>query len=259
VYIGAPFDSTYVPQAGSVDHLVNQSRVYGVTTSTVANPALIPGNSIRVNDIVVVVPDVPNNTVAGLAAAINAAGIPNVTAATTTDLIFTGDGETQSFNIGNLYSDAASYTPVVLVNNNLQTLNTNYTYNPNTEQISFLIAPAPASTIRVVSGRITVSVINSAAATPQNMLTVLPNSGPAFATLGFNTFVLTQQIVSPAPSVYAQFGASISVDSSAANLIIGAPNGNVNEPTTFDAGRTYFDERSTTVFNPVLNAGVAYT
>jgi hypothetical protein len=259
VYVGAPFDSTYIPQAGSVDHQVNQSRVYGVTTSTVANPALIPGNSIRVNDIVVVVPDVPNNTAAGLTAAINAAGIPNVTAATTTDLIFTGDGETQSFNIGNLYSDAASYTPVVYINNNLQTLNTNYTYNPSTEQISFLIAPAPASTIRVVSGRITISVINSAAATPQNMLTVLPNSGTAFATLGFNTFVLTQQIVSPAPSVYAQFGASISVDSSAANLIIGAPNGNVYEPTTFDAGLTYFDERSTTVFNPVLNAGVAYT
>jgi hypothetical protein len=261
VYIGAPFDSTLIPQAGSVDHWVNQSRVYGVITSTVANPVLLSGSTFRINDIVVRIPDAPLNTVAGLAEEINNSLIPNVTAATTADLFFAGDGITQSFNIGNLYLAASAYTPVVYLNNNLQTLNAAYTYNPSTEQINFMIAPPALSTIQVVSGRITISVINSTSAMPQNMLTVLPNSGtaPAFENLGFTTFVFTQQITSPAPAVYAQFGASVSVDSSATNLIVGAPNGNVYQPTTFDAGLTYFDERSTTIFNPVPNSGVAYT
>jgi hypothetical protein len=42
VYTGAPLDSSAagVPQAGLVQRQVNQSRVYGITTSTVANPAL---------------------------------------------------------------------------------------------------------------------------------------------------------------------------------------------------------------------------
>jgi hypothetical protein len=33
IYIGAPLDGTVLTQAGSVDRRVNQSRIYGVTTS----------------------------------------------------------------------------------------------------------------------------------------------------------------------------------------------------------------------------------
>ena len=72
LYVGAPHNSNgTLVQDGSVERNVNQSRLYGVTVSTVANPTLVAGTSIRVNDITVVVPDSPNNTVAGLAAAIS--------------------------------------------------------------------------------------------------------------------------------------------------------------------------------------------
>jgi hypothetical protein len=80
VYVGSPTDSTVLPQAGSVERRVNQSRLYGVTSS-VANTSLTAGDTIRINNQLVTVPLAPNNTVAGLSTVINASGIPNVTSA----------------------------------------------------------------------------------------------------------------------------------------------------------------------------------
>ena len=268
LYIGAPFDSyaTGIIQAGMVQRQVNQSRIYGITTSTLANPELTQGDTIRINEIEVSVPSAPDNTVAGLVDAINAAGIPNAIASTTTDVYLFGDGVTQLFDIGNIYSSASTYTTVVYVDDVLQTVNVNYTYNNTTQQIAFVTAPTLGATILVVSGRMTVNVINSAAAVAFNKLTVLPGVaaddstiGSAFYDLGFTTYAYTQTIVSPNSTDYAHFGQSVKINSTSVNLVVGAPNGNVYEPTTFDDGQTYFDERSTTFFTTVLNSGVAYT
>jgi hypothetical protein len=262
VYTGAPFDSfaTGVVQAGQVQRQVNQSRIYGVTTGTVANPTLTAGDTIRINLQQVAVPNAPDNTVAGLAEAINASGIPNVQAIASPNLQFVGDGSTQIFDIGTAYSSAASYTSVVLVDDVAQTLNVNYTYNNSTEQIIFVTAPASGSQIVVVTGKLTVGVINAQAAKEFTKLTVLPGlSGTAFTDLGFVTYVYTQTIVSPNPTDYANFGASLSINTGAVNLVVGSPNGDVYEPTTFDAGKTIFDDRSTTFFGYIENSGVVYT
>jgi hypothetical protein len=262
VYVGAPFDyyATGVVQAGMVQRQVNQSRIYGVTTSTVANPTLTPGQTIRINLQPITIPSAPNNTIAGLVNAINNSGIPNVAATASPDVILTGDGNTQIFDIGNIYSGASSYTTVVYVDNVLQTAGVDYTYNNVEQQISFLTAPATGAHILVVSGRLTVSVINVEAAAEFNKLSVLPGTtGTAFDDLGFTTYAYTQTIVSPNPTNYAQFGTSVSVNTGAVNLVVGSPNGDVYEPTTFDGGKTYFDEHSTTFFGYVTNSGVVYT
>ena len=260
VYTGAPltYNDASLPQTGLVQRQVNQSRIYGVTTSTVANPTLTVGDTLRINDSLVTVP--ADNTVAGLVTAINSSGIPNVVATLVPNVELVGDGTTKIFDIGNIYSSAGSYTPKVYIGTVLQTLNSAYTYNNSTQQISFVSTPAAGAIITVVAGRLTISVINAVAAVEYDMLTVLPGvNGTAFTDLGFTTYVYTQTIVSPNPTDYARFGSSISIDSAATNLLIGAPNGNVYEPTTFDAGQTYFDEHSTTFFNAVVNSGVVYT
>jgi hypothetical protein len=143
VYTGAPLDSfaTGVPQAGLLQRQVNQSRVYGITTSTVGNPVLTPGDTLRVNNIEVVVPDAPNNTVAGLVNAINNAGIPNVIATNSTNVNLIGDGSTKIFSIGSIYSSASSYTTVVYVDSVLQVSGVDYTYNNATQQLLFVSAP----------------------------------------------------------------------------------------------------------------------
>ena len=260
VYVGAPLDSyaAGVSQAGLVQRQVNQSRIYGITTSTVANPTLTVGDTIRINHQQVAVPT--DNTVAGLVSAINSSGIPNVIATASADVYLAGTGTTQIFDIGNIYSSASAYTTVVYLDNVLQTENSDYNYNNSTQQISFVSAPLLGSTIRVVSGRLTVSVMNVAAAAEFEKLTVLPGvTGTAFDDLGFITYLYTQTITSPNPTIKAQFGASVNVNTGAVNLVVGSPNGDVYEPTTFDAGKTYFDEHSTTVFGYINNSGVVYT
>ena len=258
MYTGAPLDSSVLPQAGSVQRNVNQSRVYGVTTTTNANPSLTVGNTLRINNMLVTVPS--DNTVSGLAEAINAANIPNVIATVSQDLEFAGNGTNKIFNIGTTYSSANSYNTVVYVDDVLQTAGVDYTYNNATQQILFVLAPGAGTVITVVTGRLTLSVKNFDSATAFNKLQVLPGTvGTAFEDLGFNTYVYTQTIVSPSPSDYARFGSSLDVDTSAVNLVVGAPNGNIYEPVIFDGGQTIFDDRSTTFFNPVFNSGVVYT
>ena len=260
VYVGAPLDSyaTGVVQSGLVQRQVNQSRVYGLTTSTVANPTLNVGDTLRINLQQVAVPT--DNTVAGLVVAINASGIPNVVATAVPDVLLTGNGSTQIFEIGNIYSSASAYTTVVYVDGVLQTENSDYTYNNSTQKIAFVTAPVLGAQIRVVTGRLTISVINFVAAEQFNKLTVLPGAtGTAFDDLGFTTYLYTQTIVSPNPTDYAQFGASVNINTGSVNLVVGSPNGDVYEPTTFDAGKTYFDERSTTFFGYIRNSGVVFT
>jgi len=263
VYSGAPLDSfaTGIPQAGLVQRQVNQSRIYGITTSTVANPALTAGDSLRINNQEVLIPSAPDNTVAGLITAINSSGIPNVRAASSRDVILQGNGTTKIFDIGNIYTSATAYTTLVYIDDVQQIEGVNYTYNNATQQLIFVSAPATGSEILVVGGRITISVINTAAAAEFNRLTVLPGltAGTAFDDIGFVTYAYTQTIVSPRATDFAQFGSSISVNTGASSLVVGSPNGDAYEPTTFDAGETYFDDRSTTFFSSVDNSGVVYT
>jgi hypothetical protein len=260
VYTGSPLASVDYPQEGQVQRNVNQSRVYGVITSEIANPNLTAGNNIRINNTLVAVPSAPDNTITGLIEAINFAAIPNVVATATPNVELNGNGITKIFDVGTVYSATSSYTTRVLVDNILQVEGVNYTYNNNTQQIIFVIAPGFGQIITVLSGRMTLNIINALAAEPGNKLTVLPGSvGTAFDDLEFETYVYTQTLRSPNPTDYANFGATLSIDSSAENLVVGAPNGEIYRPVTFDGSETYFDDRSTTFFSPVVNSGVAYT
>ena len=193
IYIGAPVDGTILLAAGSVQRNVNQARVYGTITSTNVSPTLTAGDTIRINNTPVAVPASPNNTVTGLAQAIVAAAIPNITAS-------------------------------------------------------------------AAAGLLTINIVSVAAADAFNRLTVWPGiTGTAFDDLGFNSYAYTQTITSPNPSVGANFGAAVNINTTALTLVVGSPRGDLYEAVIFDNGTTYFDDRSTTFFNDVLGSGVVYT
>jgi hypothetical protein len=84
LYVGAPQSSLQIYKGGIVERQVNQARVYGTITSTVANPTLTAGDTIRVNNIDVAVPGGSDTNLAGLAAAIRNT-VPNTTATVTAD------------------------------------------------------------------------------------------------------------------------------------------------------------------------------
>ena len=77
IYIAEPNDSLIVPEGGSVDRWINQSRLFGTITGTVTNPVLTATDSIRINNYYVTL---TGTTVDSLVTDITTADIPNITA-----------------------------------------------------------------------------------------------------------------------------------------------------------------------------------
>jgi hypothetical protein len=81
LYVGLPgWSSREYLRLGRAVREVNQSRVFGVTTSTVDDPVLTPGDTLRINNVEIAVPASPNNTISGVAQVINTTLIPNAMA-----------------------------------------------------------------------------------------------------------------------------------------------------------------------------------
>ena len=130
----------------------------------------------------------------------------------------------------------------------------------NTYSDSGVVNGIPNVHASVTNGLLTLSVVNIAAADEFSRLIVLPGTvGTAWTDLGFELYAFTQTIVSPNPNPSAHFGAAVFIDTEAVNLAVGAPQGNLYEPTTFDAGTTYFDDRSTQFFAPLIQSGAVFT
>lgn len=100
LYVGAPQSSIQVYKGGVVERQVNQARVYGTITSTVVNPVLTAGNTLRVNNTDVFVPVAPNNNIAGLAAAIEDT-VPNTTASVTNGKLTISVANPNAVPVGN--------------------------------------------------------------------------------------------------------------------------------------------------------------
>ena len=261
LYVGAPFANSPAIQSGQVEFNLNQARVYGTISSTIANPVLTPGDFIRVNSYFV---EVTGTTVEQLAADINAAAVPNAQAAVTANLEIIADGATTVFDVNTIYSSADSYTPLVLINDVVQTEGVNYTYNNTTEQITFPVAPFAYSIITVVSGRLTISAKNVQAAPALNKVQVLPGTGTIFTDLGWPVYAQLQTIVAPVQQDFANFGRELFISENTTALLVGAPNGSLIELTTFDVNAvtntsTTFDSNSTVFFDTVLQSGVVYS
>ena len=84
VYIGMPNDSTRTIQGGSVERWTNQNRLYGTITSTIANPTLTIGNTVRINNYDV---ELSGTTVADFVDNVNTQNIPNVVASQRNGLV----------------------------------------------------------------------------------------------------------------------------------------------------------------------------
>lgn len=255
LYVGAPYADYIYLQSGQVEFNINQARVYGTITSTIANPTLSAGDTLRVRNFFVTL---SGTTVESLVDDINAAAVPNAQAALTPDVELLGDGTTTVFDVGTVYSAASSYTTRVLIGDVVQTSGVDYVYNNTNQTITFTTAPTYGSVITVVSGRIVLSVKNFQASTPLNRLQVLPGTGTAFDDIGFDLYVHQQTIVSPVPQSYANFGKKLFISDNTTSLLIGAPNGAVVEFVTFDNQTTTFDAKTTIFSDSIIQSGVVY-
>jgi hypothetical protein len=233
LYVGEPQSSLQIYKGGIVERSVNQSRTYGIITSLYTyqgtqnpaadySPSFVPGmykDNGKVN----------NRTQYSFVGALTAGN---------------------TLRVNNIDVEIPASNPT------LQGL---------ADAINGLPAGIQSGVPNVLatvseSGYLTLSVKNSAAAPTGDKLQVSPGSvGTAFANLGFDTFVWTQNIVSPYPVAFAGFGSSISIDTSAVNLVVGAPRGTLYIEIVFDDGTVIFDVGSTEFFDSIVQGGAVYT
>jgi hypothetical protein len=245
LYVGAPNSSVQQFKAGAVERSVNQSRAFGITTNTVANAALVSGNTLRVNNQDVVVPSAWNNS--------TVYATNTVVYNTASSLITTVYLSLQSVPAATALTNTSYWTPITTT-----TVTASAQVRGLAAQINVDV-PNVQATVGA-TGYLTVAVKNSAAAPVGNKLNVAPGSvGTAFADLGFETFVFTQTIVSPYPVDFAGFGTSVSIDDSAVNLVVGSPRGTLYLITVWDLNTTVWDEGATDFFDQVIQSGSVYT
>jgi hypothetical protein len=243
IYIGAPNDGLISPGAGSVERRVNQARVYGVITSTIANPGLTIGDTIFINNTVVEVPAI--NTVVGFSAAINAAAIPNVYASTNNGYLTISVVNVKAadeFNrlsvwpglIGNAYVDLGfepyAYTQTILSPNSAASAHFGTSISIDSEGDNLVIGAPQGTTIEVTtfdahieltyfddqSTRFFEPIIQSGAV---YTFDYLPSSSDTVTDPG--KFVFGQQILDFALKPLAQWGAAVNYTGS--KLLIGSP------------------------------------
>ena len=147
----------------------------------------------------------------------------------------------------------------IRINNQLVTV-PNSPNNTVTGLAAVINSTVPNVSASVINNVLTLSVLNSAAAELNNLLTVLPGStSTLWQDLEFDTFAWTQNIQSPRPTDFAEFGSALSINNTANNLVVGASQGTQYLIAEFDNNTTDFDGDGTTFFSENVQAGVAYT
>jgi hypothetical protein len=244
LYVGAPNSSVQQFKAGAVERLVNQSRVYGIITAVNANPNLDNGDTLRVNNQDVVVPSAWSSA---SAYAVNTV-VYNTNTPTTTVY-----QSLQSVPAGTALTNTSYWRTITTT-----TITASAEVRALAAQINIDV-PNVNATVDA-AGYLTLAVKNSAAAAVGNKLQVAPGSvGTTFDDLGFETFAFVQTIVSPYPADFAGFGHSVSIDDSAVNLVVGAPQGTLYLITVWDLNATVWDEGASDFFDQVLQSGAVYT
>jgi len=244
LYVGEPQSSQQVFKGGVVERFVNQSRVYGTITSTIPMADLDNGDTICVNNIEVVVPGSWSSS----------------TGYDVNTVVYNTSGSTAQIyvSIQNVPAFTALTNTAYWTQLESTTVLASVEVRALAQQISLSVLNVLATVD--AAGYLTLSVKNSDAAPEFNKLQVAPGTiGSTFDDLGFETFVWTQTITSPYPTEYAGFGASLSIDDSAVNLVVGAPQGTLYLEAEFDDGTTFFDAGSTVFFSIIVQSGSVYT
>ena len=257
IYISEPNDSTIVPEGGSVDRWMNQSRLYGTITGTVTNPVLTSGNSIRINNYYV---SLTGTTVASLVTDITTADLPNITAtevsgALQITLVDVSAGD-QYIKLqvapgsGTAFSDLG-LTPIIFAQTIISPIAQEYGHFGKAIKIddsaTTLIVGAPDATANLP----TTFDSNSTGlpttyfdARSTQILDPLDESGVAYTYNFLNAanasatnpgkFAFGQQIYDTSMTSYDKFGSA--VDYYDGVLLVGAPNDDLND-SSGDFGR----------------------
>ena len=244
LYAGAPNSSVQLFNGGIAERHINQSRAYGIITSLNANPVLDNGDTLRVDNQDVMVPGAWSSVSTYYANTV----VYNTDTGITTIYV-----SLQNVPAGILLTNTSYWQTITTTTDTASAR-----LRALTAQINIDVPNVDASVN--IDGKLTLAVKNPKAESVGNKLQVAPGSvGSTFDDLGFETFVYTQTILSPYPQTYAAFGASLSINDSAMNLVVGAPNGTMYFATDFNNYTVEWDAGATEFFDLLYQSGAVYT
>lgn len=244
VYVASPGYSIPGYYSGIVYRFVNQGASYGTISSTNYAPVVNTGDNFRINGFEVVV---TGNTVANVAAAVNSANIPGVSASTTVynALTITSNVVTEyqrlvlSSGSGTLLANLG-----MMVYNNVQTLQHPETDDVSEYGIQVLSSPDSGSLVISASGgstqNITTFDVDTTTFDNQSILFLDTISGSGIVYVyglvngtlsgtAKDQYVLVQRLQNNQLSMNDQFGYSVAMNNN--TMLIGAP-GDSNHYTT---------------------------
>lgn len=259
LYVGAPQSSLQVYKGGVVERQVNQARVYGTITSTVSNPTLTAGDTLRVNNIDVFVPAAPNNNIAGLAAAIqntvpntstlvNANGTLTISVANTNAAPVGNKLQVAPGSIGTAFDslgfDTFVYTQTITSPYPQDFAQFGYSVNVD-DSATTLVVGAPTGTTYIIAIWDDGSTDWDAGAT--EFFSGVPQSGAVYtydylasansSVTNSGKFVFGTQVEIPSLIYGDNFGTSVNYTSGI--LWMSAPGNDFNDSTSSNYGRTY--------------------
>jgi hypothetical protein len=275
IFVGAPGYRDVDYYNGRVYRYINQAMAYGKITATIGSPQTISSDTIRINDVEVLLQDSGNITTK-VAKDINGKNITGISSRTDGISSITFN-DTQSYIRGGGYYTSnvsaiidppdqtigsQAYANVITLFGNgaiesvtITATGAGYTFAPN---IRFIGANTiqPTATVEIESSPLTIYTTDFARAKTIN---ILPGIGSGLNDIGLEIYVPTQVFQHPDLGVPEKYGSLIKVDPELGEtLIIGSEGAATLKTSTFDALETLFDRDTTRFVDVLKGSGAVY-
>ena len=289
IFIGAPGYRDVDYYNGRVYRFTNQGLIYGSITATNLNPKVLLGDTIRINEVEVILNSSADNKIINgitvqigdtskIAQDINSKSIVGVEARTdgVSTVIFnvqeaTYKGRGFGYFAANVSAvidipdqipgrQATVSSVQLFANGSINTVTISdpgagYSFAPTITFLGGNVVAASAAT-DIFNSPLKIYTTDAA---KQKSINILPGYGTSLNDIGLNVYYLTQVLQHPSLGVPEKYGRSVRVDNQTGETLLVASEGAATlKSTSFDTKKTTLDKDTTRFIDTLLNSGAVY-
>ena len=289
IFVGAPGYRDVDYYNGRVYRYTNQALVYGAITGNISSPLVRLGDTIRINDVEVILNNSADlKVINGIRVSIgdttkitsdinqkNIVGIAARTDGVSTIIFNTQEATYQGRGVGYFAANVSAVIDLpdqapgrqavigsiqLFGNGSINTVTISdpgagYSHAPG---ITFLggNTVAASATTDIFSSPIRIYTTDAA---KQKSINILPGYGTALHDIGLDIYYPTQVLQHPNLGVPEKYGRSVRVDNQTGETLLVASEGAATlKSTSFDAKKTTLDKDTTRFIDTLLNSGAVY-
>ena len=270
VFVGSPGYRNVNYYNGRVYRYINQGLAFGSITGSRINPETIQSDTLRINDIDVVLSasagsteqilkDISGKNINGVAVATDgiSAIVPSIVLGYgyySGNVSIVVDPPDQATGRQATVNNIALYANGSISSAQVNDPGAGYTQVPRAYVLGANSSPAEVS-VTITGGNLKVYTSSSKVTS----IDILPGSGTAIADLGLQIYYPAQIIEHPVTGVPERFGTKVSADSQSGDtLVIASAGAATLKTSTFDKLLTTFDTDTTRFVDTLHNSGAIY-